>query len=135
MRYRTKHRLPVIHHRSKIHVALVVGVVAIAALLVAAPAASAATCNTWQPASQSAWTWGYTGFAFTDVSVWDAGNPYDGSRFDSSWVATWSAHSNGGSMSFDNGTFSPYRNTGLYNNGSAQTYPTALQANENGSCF
>lgn len=112
-----------------------VALLACVAALTAAPASQAALCGTWWPPSQSTWTWGYTGIAYSNKAYWDATYAYDGSRFDSSMFATWSSHSNGGTLMFDNGGFSPYRNAGLYNNGTTQAYPLAYEENTNGSCY
>lgn len=84
-------------------------------------------------ANTPTWTWGYTGYSYTNRSQWNAQYAYDASRFDSGGFATWSQHSNGGTVNFDNGTYAPYRKTGIYNNGTAQS-AYAGQWNDWGSC-
>jgi hypothetical protein len=74
--------------------------------------------------------------SYTNRHVWTSygGRPYDASRLDSSDIATWSEWvGGGGTTSFNNGGFSPYRKGDLYNNFYTQTVEM-WQWDDNGSC-
>ncbi len=114
--------------------------VAAVVLMSAGPAYSYTVCASNGGPSHAAWHWRYVsngnnGYSYTDISTWNSDCcSYDGSRFDSGGIATWTQWKQGGGyMSFDNGTSSPWRKTGLYNNNSPQ-WTWVEQIDDNGFC-
>jgi hypothetical protein len=98
--------------------------------------ALAALCHSYSSESLPVWHWVISPPSFTDESRWGAGlYAYDASRFTEDNIATLSQHMpNGGYTAFDNGTYSPWRKTGILNNATPQGGGYS-QWNNNGSCF
>jgi hypothetical protein len=71
------------------------------------------------------------GYNCTDWSDW-SGSSFTGRRIDSSGGVTYNQNASG-YLLFDNGIFSPWRETGMYNRGSTQT-TSFEEGNDNGSC-
>ncbi len=107
-------------------------VATVASLAVATPAL-ANLCQQKYIQNFPASTWDYTIYSYTDYSEWDAAHAYDAARFSTSGITWTQWQSSGGFLSFDNGTYSPYRKTGMRNNGTVQTMYWA-QYNFNGAC-
>ena len=107
-----------------------------AALSLSVPGqALAVMCESYSDQTHDAWEWRKTEHSYTNRSEWHTaspGYPFDGFRAIGA-ETTWGAHSNGGSLYFDNGDFSPWRWTGIYNNATVQ-YTWAYQFNDNTTC-
>lgn len=115
--------------------AMCVGVLAAVVSLSAPGQALAVLCTSYGDTTHDVWEFRWTDHSYTDRSEWHVANPgypFDGIRALGA-TTTWGAHSNGGSLYFDNGTFSPWRRTGLYNNATVQ-YTWAYQYNDNTTC-
>ncbi len=117
-------------------VAAALTALAAAASLAFASPASAEFCQGATIQVHAAWTWETLFYSFTDYSYWLAGSaPYDAARLDGDNFVTWTVWmQSGGSVDFDNGTFSPHRRTAMYNNGTVQYQTYFSQSNFNGSC-
>ncbi len=117
---------------------LTVALIAATALAIVSVAlADHVTCDQTYTSSHGTYSWKYTSlYNYTDWTRC-TGSSYaiDCSRFDTDMIATWSAHDASVPIDiyFDNGTFSPYRKSGLYNNGTVQT-TLVKHGNDNGSC-
>lgn len=94
-------------------------------------------CNSKYTSAHSSSTWQWMGppndgYNYTDWSDWSA-NYFVARRIDSSGATTYN-QSGQGYLLFDNGTFSPWRMSGLYNSG-VTTTTYFEQGNDNGgSC-
>lgn len=87
--------------------------------------------------SHTSGTWKWTdspnsGYNYTDWSDWSVGTTFTARRVDSGGATTFNQNSST-YLIFDNGTFSPWRKTGMYLSGPTQT-TYFEQGNDNGSC-
>lgn len=93
-------------------------------------------CNNKFTSAHSSSTWQWmgppnNGYNYTDWSDWSA-NFFIARRIDGAGGITFN-QSGQGYLIFDNGTFSPWRKSGLYNSG-VTTTTYFEQGNDNGSC-
>jgi hypothetical protein len=108
--------------------ATALAIVALASLATASSALAGICAGEYLRFNTPTWTWGYTTYNYANASECSGqGSPFDCSRFDSSGIATWSEHSNGAYVYFNNGPYSPWRKTGMYNNGTVQDNYASLQ--------
>jgi hypothetical protein len=105
--------------------------------LALATAAYAANCSS-NSAVLNASQWVQTDYSYTDVSLWngDDGKGYTAERIDGGGgMAYFQDVPNGGFHYFDNGDFSPWRKTSLYNWYNNNNNAGVLQQNNNGGCW